>query len=118
MVEAPGVEPSRDANEDEPLQIRCTIFALKASLYAVTLEPTSRPSGPFTTARQLSWHRGIPIGGDGAGEKITVDARDPRSVVTLTPCVSLGWVDSLLQCACIDEFVDALEAGTFDFKFG
>lgn len=59
----------------------------------------------------------IPIGGDGAGEMLTVDAGDPRSPVMLTPHVSIGRQDSLLQCDSIDELVDSIEDGTFDFNF-
>ena len=60
----------------------------------------------------------IVIGGDGAGEMITVDARDPNPPVTLTPNVSIGWKDSVVQTSSIDEFLNAVENGTFDFVFG
>jgi len=39
----------------------------------------------------------IPFGGDGASEMITIDARDPRPAVMMTPNVSEGWEDSLPQ---------------------
>ena len=60
----------------------------------------------------------IVIGGDGAGEMLTLDARAPISAVTLTPNVSIGWRDSVEQAPSIEMFVHAIEDGTFDFRFG
>lgn len=59
----------------------------------------------------------IPIGSDAGRELLTVDGRDPRSAVTLTCIVSEGWKDATLQRASVEAFVDAIEAGTFEFVF-
>src|SRR5687767_7871609 len=58
------------------------------------------------------------IGGDGAGELLTIDARNPDPSVTLTPNVSVGWEDSVEQAASIAAFIAAIRDGSFDFSFG
>ncbi len=60
----------------------------------------------------------IVIGGDGAGEMLTLDARDPASPITMTPHISSGWEDSIEQTESIEAFVAAIENGSFDFVFG
>lgn len=59
----------------------------------------------------------VVIGGNGAGEMLTLDARAPNSSVTLTPMISSGWEDSIEQAASIDVFAAAIENGSFDFVF-
>lgn len=60
----------------------------------------------------------IIIGGDGGGELLTIDARNPDSHVTLTPNVSVGWEDSIEQAASIAAFIAAIKNGSFEFSFG
>lgn len=57
------------------------------------------------------------IGGDGASEVLTVDARLVDSSVTLTPNVSVGWIDSIEQAPSLEQFLAAIDTGTFDFTF-
>lgn len=60
----------------------------------------------------------IIIGGDGAAELLTVDARQSDPPVTLTPNVSAGWEGSIEQAASISAFIAAISDGSFEFAFG
>lgn len=60
----------------------------------------------------------VSIGGNAGLEVLTIDARDPETAVTLTPQIGSGWADSIVQCRTVDELVEAVEAGTFEFTFG
>ena len=60
----------------------------------------------------------LPIGGDGATEYLTIDARDARGRVTLTASVTRGWEGSIEQSASLDTFLAAVEAGSFEHALG
>jgi SMI1/KNR4 family protein SUKH-1 len=57
------------------------------------------------------------IGGDGAGELLALDLRDPTGGVFLLPNVSEGWADRIRQADTIVEFIDEVESGTYEFRF-
>lgn len=63
-------------------------------------------------------HPGILIiGGDGAGEMLTTDLREPEPRVLLTNIVSPGWKESIVQSTSISAFIEQIEDGSFEFAF-
>lgn len=57
----------------------------------------------------------IVIGGDGAAELLTLDARNADPPVTLTANVSVGWQGSIEQAVSISAFIAAISDGSFAF---
>ena len=77
-----------------------------------------------TVAATQAWgeararHPGIAvIAGDGAGEQIALDLRSDPAPVMLVNMVSAGWVDAIPQYDDVRAFVDAIENGSFTFRF-
>lgn len=63
-------------------------------------------------------HPGIAIiGGNGSREQLVVDLRQDPAPVLLADITSSGWDDAVLQAESVAEFVEQIEAGTFDFRF-
>lgn len=62
-------------------------------------------------------HPGIAwIGDDGSRERLAVDLRRADSPVFLVQITSPGWSDAIVQTDSVQEFVAAVEAGTFTFR--
>lgn len=91
---------------------------MKSGAYVVLYTPSETAELVALWAEFADRRGMLPIGNDGAGENLTIDARETRTAVTLTPGVSTGWEDSVVQHGSIAEFITAIEARTFDFKFG
>jgi hypothetical protein len=53
------------------------------------------------------------LGGDASRNLYCIDLRDPEPAVQLTDIASSGWHDTEPLCASVDQFVDAIRAGTF-----
>jgi hypothetical protein len=64
-------------------------------------------------------HPGIAIiGGNGSREQIVLDLRSDPDPVLLVDMSSAGWSAAIRQSADVGQFLERLEAGTFDFDFG
>lgn len=64
-------------------------------------------------------HPGIAIiGGDGSREQLVLDLRSDPAPVLLIDTSSDGWGAGIRQAGDVSQFIDRLEAGTFEFTFG
>jgi hypothetical protein len=64
-------------------------------------------------------HPGIAIiGGNGSREQIVLDLRRDPAPVLLVDMSSVGWSAAIWQSDDVGQFLERLEAGTFDFDFG
>ncbi|MEU5692984.1 hypothetical protein [Actinosynnema sp. NPDC020468] len=55
------------------------------------------------------------IGGDGAGEHLVLDLREDEPPVLLVGVASAGWETAVPRAASVEELVDLVEAGEFEF---
>ncbi|GAB3939542.1 hypothetical protein GCM10027614_21970 [Micromonospora vulcania] len=63
-------------------------------------------------------HPGIAIiGGNGSREQLVLDLRCDPAPVLLVDISSAGWDSAFRQADTVDEFVQRIEAGTFEFAF-
>lgn len=63
-------------------------------------------------------HAGVAvIGGDGSREQLVLDLRSDPAGVLLIDISSGGWDSAIRQADDVSQFVDRVEAGTFEFHF-
>ena len=87
---------------------------LESGAYLRRFDPRQALDALNAWGEAAELHPGIYLlGGDASRNLYGIDIQDPEPAVQLTDIASSGWHDMEPMCASIDQFVEAIRAGTF-----